>query len=590
MSFFRVLWLGFLVIIPVFVHTSAATNSVTADERGKFDGPAELPRVYIKSSLADTPSPGKVNLVKESDNLQAALDSAACGDTLQLQAGATFSGHFLLRKKNCDDSHWILIRSSAPDQELPPEGTRLTPCFAGVASLPGRPDFHCSAPKNVLAKIVFNGRGSGPLFFEEGANHYRFLGLEITRESPGANITDLAGPKGKVPADHFIFDRVWMHGTAHDDTRRGLFLSGMTYVAVVDSYFSDFHCSDACVDSQTISGAAGDFPMGPFKIVNNFLEASGENILFGGAAATSTPADLEIRHNHLFKPMNWMRGQPGFVGDNNGRPFIVKNHFELKNAQRVLFEGNVLENVWGGFSQTGISVVLTAKNPNNLCPRCLVTDVTVRYCSIANVGGAFMVANVPGAGGSTAAAGERYSIHDIVVNDIDEKKFDGFGVFMLLISNTPTLKDVRIDHNTAFSARVLLNIGVKNGKMQNFTFTNNLIGVREKDITSTGGGRENCAFQPEKQTAAGVLSNCVTSASFTHNALVGALGGWPAENYYPKNIEAVGFSKAQTRRLTLCRSKDEGCNGTSKFSRAGTDGKDIGADIQLVEEATRNVV
>src|SRR5580704_3540724 len=91
-------------------------------------------------------------------------------------------------------------------------------------------------------------------------------------------------------------------------------------------------------------------------------EASGENILLGGGPATTTPADIEIRRNHMFKPMIWMKGQPGFVGGRDGNPFSVKNLFELKNAQRVLFEGNVLENTWGGFSQAGFGFLLTPKN------------------------------------------------------------------------------------------------------------------------------------------------------------------------------------------------------------------------------------
>ena len=41
---------------------------------GQFDGPAELPRVQVKSSLADTPAPGHTRLVKSGENLQQALD------------------------------------------------------------------------------------------------------------------------------------------------------------------------------------------------------------------------------------------------------------------------------------------------------------------------------------------------------------------------------------------------------------------------------------------------------------------------------------------------------------------------------------
>ncbi|HTT25183.1 MAG TPA: hypothetical protein VMG82_40080 [Candidatus Sulfotelmatobacter sp.] len=529
--------------------------------------------------------------VAAGSNLQNAIDSAACGDIIKLEAGAVFTGHLLLPKKPCDDAHWIIIRTSASDDALPAEGTRLTPCYAGIASLPGRPDFHCTSVKNVMAKIVFAGKaGSGPIFFDEGANHYRLIGIEVTRESPGASIVALAGPKGWVPADHIIFDRVWMHGVPQDETRRGLFLSGTTYMAVVDSFFSDFHCTAmvACVDSQAISGAAGDLPMGPYKIVNNFLEASGENIILGGGAATKTPADIEIRHNHFFKPMIWLAGQPGFVGGSNGKPFIVKNNFELKNAERVLFEGNVLEGSWGGFSQAGFSIVLTPKNANNECPVCRVTDVTIRYCKIVHVSGGFLIANVEGAGGSYAAAGERYSVHDVVIDDIDDKKYNGRGAFMQISATQPILRDVKIDHITALSTRVLFNMGNKGQKFQNIAFANNLIGFHWKQITNTGGGEISCAFQADRKGPAGVLKDCVDSLTFTNNAIINGFGAWPAGNFFPKDIEEVGL--ASGREFRLCRTKDAVCQRSSKYAAAGTDGKDIGADMDLINAATEGVI
>lgn len=562
-----------------------------AHAQSKFDGPAELPRVHVNSAMADTPTPGKVTTVKAGEDLQGALNRAACGDTLTLEAGATFTGHFVLPKKACDDAHWIILRTSAPDEALPAEGTRLTPCYAGVASLPGRPEFHCTSAKNVMAKILFAGRGgSGPIVFEDGANHYRLIGLEVTREPSDASIVFLAGPKEDGAANHLIFDRVWLHGTPHDETRRGLFLSGTAYMAVVDSFFSDFHCmvKGSCVDSQTISGASGDLPMGPYKIENNFLEASGENILLGGAAATKTPADIEIRRNYLFRPALWMSGAPGFIGGPTGQPFIVKNNFELKNAQRVLFEDNVLENSWGGFSQSGFSVLLTPKNANDQCRNCRVTDVTIRNCKISHVGGGLMIANVAGGGGGIATAGERYSIHDVVIDDIDGKKYNGFGVFLAFISDSPALKDVKIDHVTSLSARVFINMGVQGEKPRNFTFTNNLIQINEKEITSTGGGAHNCVFQPDRQSPAGVLKSCVDSVMFTNNALIGGSKDWPTGNFFPKDATTAGIPK--TNAFRLCREKEPGCQDPSKYVGAGTDHKDLGADIDVIETATKGVI
>ena len=220
-----------------------------------------------------------------------------------------------------------------------------------------------------MARITFDSKGSGPIAFLEGANHYRLIGLEITRGVPGSTIYNLVYLPSDKATHHIIFDRVWMHGTSQDETVRGIFLGASRHVAVVDSYFSDFHCNalGGCTDSQAIGGGIADLEMGPYKIVNNYLEAAAENILFGGGPATTSPADIEIRHNHMFKPMTWHKGDPNFVGGTSGKPFVVKNLFELKNAQRVLLEGNVLENSWGGFSQAGFAVLLTAKNQQNRC-------------------------------------------------------------------------------------------------------------------------------------------------------------------------------------------------------------------------------
>ena len=295
---------------------------------------------------------GKTVMVRAGEDPSQALSKAACGDTIQLQAGATFD-LLPLPSKNCDDSHWIIVRTSAPDSKLPPEGTRLTPCYAGVSSLPGRPALSCASTENVLAKIEYKKKGgSGPILIAPGANHYRLIGLEVTRAPSPTIVYNLVGP---TTEHRIILSSIacGCHGT-HRMKPCGELCSAtcVSWQSSIPIYRLSLHRENRRLcrlssDRRRI----GDDPMGPFKIVNNFLEAAAESIEFGGGQANATPTDIEIRRNHFFKPVTWLKGQPGFVGGVNGNPFIVKNLFELKNAQRVLFEGNVLENTWGGFSQ-----------------------------------------------------------------------------------------------------------------------------------------------------------------------------------------------------------------------------------------------
>jgi hypothetical protein len=563
-------------------------------QAGYFDGPAELPRLLIKSSLADTPALGNVRMVKEGANLQQAVDEAKCGDTVKLQAGAVYQGAIQIPDKHCDDSHWIVVRSSAPYESLPREGVRLTPCYAGVASLPGRPDFHCASPASVLARVEFAGKaGSGPIIFLRGASHYRFVGLEITRADSDASVTALVSAKDGAIADHIIFDRVWMHGTAQGETRRGVALKSMTYVAIVDSFFTDFHCvavTGTCGDAQTITGGSGDDPGGPYKIVNNFLEASGENIIFGGGPGTTTPTDIEIRRNHFFKPMIWMEGQTGFVGGKSGKPFIVKNHFELKNAQRVLFEDNLLENVWGGFSQAGFSILLSPKNQNNQCPACRVSDVTIRNIKVRNVGSVFQIANALSDAGGASSGGERYSIHDVLVEGVHGKAYKGSGNLALIMSVAPPLHDVRIEHVTAFVPHFLISIQSAGAqRMSGFVVANNLFSSDDLQLASAGGGMQNCAFRPEAQGPSGVIKSCFEKSSFTHNAIIGG-SGWPADNLTPKDFRAAGFAeKPGSGGQRLCRQKNDICKKVSPLVAAASDGRDIGADADAIERRLADV-
>jgi hypothetical protein len=546
---------------------------------GSTDGPANLPQRCIYTALSGTPSTGKQTLVPAGGDVNSALDHASCGDVILLQAGATFTGPITLPAKNCDAQHWITLRTSAADSSLPPEGTRITPCYAGISSLPGRPAYSCSSPQNLLAKIQI-AKGAGALAVDPGANYYRMIGLEITRQSNTGVVYGLVKILGA--ADHLIFDRVWIHGTALDETTRGVFLGDGTNIAVIDSYFNDFHCiamTGACTDSQAINGGNGLLPTGPYKIVNNFLEAAAENILWGGATGSTVPADIEIRRNHMFKPMSWMPGSPSFIGVN----FIAKNLFEVKNAERLLFEGNIMENSWGGFSQVGWGMVITPRGP-----WAADRDITIRYNTISHVGSGFQICatrdTLPSGQKVDSLASERISIHDVTVGDMSASAYDGDGIGFQISSgfvvNTP-LNNLTINHVTMINDpnKTLLVVGSAESNPTlpfNIVFTNNIVVAGKYSVWSTGGIVGACAKSGQPLIT---FNQCWSSYSATNNVIIAypsSQGPWPEGNLFASSDSSVGFaSQGSATNYELLSS--------SPYEHMGLpDGTPLGADVNTI--------
>ena len=584
--------------------TATRNFSINILAGGNLDGPAELPRVTVSSAMSDSPTPGTVIPVNAGADLQAALNSAHCGDTVELQAGATFNGVFYLPAKSCDDAHWIVLRSGAADSALPAEGQRATPCYSGVSSLPGRPSFNCKSPQKSMAKLVYNKTADGPIILRNGANHYRLIGLELTRVAGGRIAPTLIGVEPGGLADHIIIDRCWLHGTAQDETQLGVSVNGTNYFAVIDSYLNDFHCTSGtgtCSDSHAVAGGLGDHQDGPFKIENNFLEASGESVFFGGGAATVTPADIEIRRNHIYKPWQWMSGSPNFVGGPDGHPFVVKNHIELKNATRVLIEANIMENTWGGFSQNGFGLLLSPKNQHtqhngNVCPLCQVTDITIRYSRISHAGGGMQLATSNSGsgvddGGGAALAGTRWSIHDVVIDDIN-RSYVGGGSLFEVMNGWPAnpLNTVSINHITGFpdpdGHLFIMGNKAENPSMHSFTFTNNLVTTARYPVWNAGGGKTSCAIS---DTPVNVVATCFTTYSFANNALLNypqqfPPSSWPTGNLFAPDMKNVGLTQY-----------NNGINGNyelqhnSPYKNAGTDGRDLGADIDGLNAALAGV-
>ena len=106
--------------------------------------------------------------------------------------------------------------------------------------------------------------------------------------------------------------------------------------------------------------------------------------MFGGADPSIpalVPADIEISGNHLAKPLRWRPGLPEF----EGARWSVKNLLELKNARRVIIDGNLFEHNWPD-SQNGFAILFTVRNQDGGAPWSVVEDVVFANNVVRRVG------------------------------------------------------------------------------------------------------------------------------------------------------------------------------------------------------------
>jgi len=494
-----------------------------------FDGPAELPR-SIPSVVSVSPNPSKI--IGPSDNLQEALNTAVCGDYFSVHPSLLITGVLILPTLACDDQHWITITNG-----------NMTALDAPIR-------IHPSVPMPKITGSVKSGL------------QVRFIGFEVTRTGTGV-VTSLI-----IPGSNMIYDRLYVHGSPTTETVRGINLSNSVNVAIINSWFSDFHClavAGACGDAQAIVGGLSNSQDGNYLIQNNYLEASGENILFGGGSATVVPTNITIRYNDFAKPDSWNPSDSSYapvVGkDGLAHPWIVKNLFELKNAQRVLVEGNRMVGSWGGFTQAGTAILMGPKNQagangTNLCSICSVEDVTFRNNWISKTGGALVIGYGASDNGGWPTASDRFSIHDNQFDRLQYATCSQCTHYLIQIGSgydavhppPSVLHDVSIKNNVFYldgtgwlpprptdgAAHGFLIVSAPPGGIFNIVYENNVQPGGSNPISSTGGGSNNCFTNQLKSYSAGLALCWTGSSSFTGNVIFtqGSFNTtWPAGNY-----------------------------------------------------------
>ncbi|HZI17548.1 MAG TPA: hypothetical protein VEY09_03045 [Pyrinomonadaceae bacterium] len=481
---------------------------------------------------ASTGSP-QIN-VRAGEDLQAALDMARPGDTIVLEAGATYVGPFTLPVKQGDG--WITIQSSAVSQL--PEGVRVT-----------------AAQASLMPKLVSPGRNEPALRTAPGAHHFRLVGLEVKPRDAKAHVSELVqfgdgssaqNSPEKIPHS-LVLDRCYVHGEPEGTLKRAVALNSGA-AEILNSHVSDAKAKG--FDTQAVCGWNGP---GPYRIVNNYLEGAGENVMFGGADASVrglVPSDIEVVGNRLSKPPSW-RGV-----------WTVKNLFELKNARRVRIEGNLFENNWAD-GQTGVAILFTVRNQDGGNPWAVVEDVEFTNNVVRRAGGGLSILGTDDLRPSQTT--RRIKVVNNLFDEIDGRRYGGHGLFVLLLGG----EGVEMAHNTVFQSQHII---LASGRVTSgFVFRDNLVMHNDYGVFGDDAGVGPPAF-----------ARYMPGAVFKGNLLVGAPNPsiYPPGNYFPPSLGAAG--------LTAPSGGDYRVSPASPFRRRASDGTDPGCDFDALEAAMKD--
>lgn len=462
--------------------------------------------------------------VSAGGDVQAALAKAQPGDEVVLQSGVTFAGTFTLPSKPVGAP--ITLRSSTE-----PPSRRVTaadrPGMATLQALNVEPVLGCFG---VTGRWVIRGVnfGSNPLgFYDLIAFDDCNSGIVMDR------IVIVAGPNGQ---------------------KRGIRANSSGPITLQNS-----HIENIWAEGQDSQGFCAWDGAGPFTLTNNYIEAAGENVMFGGAASRDVahiPADILVEGNDVSKRDEWR---------SPSHPSSVKNLFELKAAKRVTVRNNRFSNNWTD-AQNGYAILFTVRNddgahtgdPTRGAPWTVVEDVLFEQNILDRIENGINIIGYD----IYAASGRATRItirHNVV---------DTAGTFLQVGGE---FGDLTVEHNTVKNGYTFLYLypggiwpqGTPEPRPAQFAVE--LLVLRN----NLGYHNDYGVFGEEGVIGTLALERWTTSYSWTHNVLAGVYPyGYPMVTMRP----TVPDHEAQFQALEVPYS----LTSASVYRGAGSDNTDLG--------------
>lgn len=567
-------------------------------------------------------------------NLQAAINAADPGDTILLEPGATFVGTFTLPVHG--GTSYITIRSAADDELLPSASTRMSPEYAQhlpkirssttMAALSVKPG--AAYWRLMLLEFQANVKGQGDIVrLGESSSttldqvpHHLYLdrlyiwgdpvhgqkrGIALNSSDTVIVNSHISGMRavnqdsqaiaGWNGPGRYRIENNYLEAAGE------VFMLGGSDPAIVGLTPSDVVFSrnlltrplswrepiiPAPANVRPSAAGGGALPAGTYayrvvarRVVGTELSRSAAT----AEVAVTAPAGASITlswdavpgaseylvygrtpgaHNQYWKVSATSfvdTGAPGAAGtpSSQGTVWQVKNLLELKHARNVLIEHNVMTNNWAQ-AQNGTAILISPRNQNGACTWCVVEQVTLQYNVVRHVGAGIKISGYDD---------ERQSLqtNNIVVrhnefSDVSRQTWGGLGYVVVLLSGA---RAVTIDHNTLIAPDGPGLVTVDNAPMEAFVFTNNV-------------GRHNTYGVKGTNMASGngTIAYYFPGGDIRRNVIAGAkASSYPADNLFPTVADfEAHFSDYAGGDFTLVPGSD--------WAGAGTDGRDLGADLR----------
>lgn len=191
------------------------------------------------------------------------------------------------------------------------------------------------------------------------AHHYRLQGIQFTADPntfPGGLFETILEFGTDAPiqneiseqAHHFIMDRCLVYREDYSASnpnpqaiKNGLEANG-THISVLDSHFSGINAPGSETHGMTAYNSTGIW-----SVVNNYFEAGTINFFIGGARPSIPSAfvtDVEFRRNRCHKPIE-KRSLP------YAHKWPAKINFEIKSGRYWVIDENMFDTNWQGWDQ-----------------------------------------------------------------------------------------------------------------------------------------------------------------------------------------------------------------------------------------------